>query len=95
MRIVTRLLLLMLALPLCAAAQSHALIIGVGQYTQASESTPLLGVPKDMEVARRMAIAMGIPSNQIINKESSAHGLDHPQATRTFESINNTKIGRY
>jgi hypothetical protein len=48
-----------------------------------------------MEVARRMAIAMGIPSNQIINKESSAHGLDHLQATRTFESINNTKIGRY
>jgi uncharacterized caspase-like protein len=71
MRIVTRLLLLMLALPLCAAAQSHALIIGVGQYTQASESTPLLGVPKDMEVARRMAIAMGIPSNQIVELRDS------------------------
>ena len=64
-------LTLLLSPPVLASTQSHALIIGVGQYTQASESTPLLGVPKDMEIARRMAMAMGIPSNQIVELRDS------------------------
>jgi hypothetical protein len=54
-----------------AAGQNHALIVGVGQYSAASESTPLLGVPKDMEIARRMAGAMGVPSQNIIELRDS------------------------
>lgn len=48
-----------------AADRHHALIIGVGQYTPASESSPLPGVPKDLATARRMALAMGVPAQRI------------------------------
>lgn len=43
----------------------HALIIGIGQYSQDSGNPPLLGVPKDMANARNMALAMGIPAAHI------------------------------
>jgi hypothetical protein len=54
-----------------ADTRHHALIVGVGQYSEASESTPLLGVPKDMEMARRMALAMGVPDSQIVELRDS------------------------
>lgn len=49
-----------------AESRHHALIIGVGQYTQASGADPLLGVPKDMETARKMAKAMGVSDDRIM-----------------------------
>ena len=43
----------------------HALIIGIGNYSTASKSTVLAGVPKDMVNARRIATAMGVESSNI------------------------------
>jgi hypothetical protein len=48
-----------------AADRHHALLIGISQYAPASEASPLLGVPKDMVTARRMALAMGVPAQRI------------------------------
>lgn len=52
----------------CASAADgrHALIIGIGQYSEASQTASLPGVPKDMENARKMAHAMGIDDVNII-----------------------------
>ena len=47
------------------AAMRSALIIGLSQYAASSGAATLEGVPHDMESARRMATAMGIPDNQI------------------------------
>ena len=44
----------------------HALIIGIGQYSAASNTHPLSGVPQDMINARRMANEMGIPDDSIV-----------------------------
>lgn len=44
----------------------HALIIGIGQYSAASNTHPLPGVPQDMVNARRMANEMGIPDPSIV-----------------------------
>jgi hypothetical protein len=49
-----------------ASERHHALIVGVGQYSQASGADPLKGVPKDMITSRNMALAMGVPDRQII-----------------------------
>lgn len=49
-----------------ANERHHALIVGVGQYSQASGADPLKGVPKDMMTSRNMALAMGVPDRQII-----------------------------
>jgi hypothetical protein len=49
-----------------ADERHHALIVGVGQYSKASGAEPLLGVAKDMDTSRRMALAMGVPEQQII-----------------------------
>ncbi len=48
-----------------AADRHHVLLIGISQYAPASEASPLLGVPKDMVTARRMALAMGVPAQRI------------------------------
>ncbi len=49
-----------------ADERHHALIVGVGQYSKASGAEPLLGVAKDMVTSRSMALAMGVPEQQII-----------------------------
>jgi hypothetical protein len=49
-----------------ADERHHALIVGVGQYSKASGAPPLSGVAKDIVTARRMALAMGVPEQQII-----------------------------
>lgn len=49
-----------------ASERHHALIVGVGQYSQASGADPLKGVPKDMITSRNMALAMGVPDRQIV-----------------------------
>ena len=46
-------------------AQRSALVIGVGQYAPQSRAPSLEGVPYDMDSARRIAQAMGIPASQI------------------------------
>lgn len=43
----------------------HALIIGIGQYSEVSNTPELKGVEKDMENARRMAYEMGVKDEQI------------------------------
>ena len=56
-----------LAVGIVAAADGrHALIIGIGQYSEASNTSPLPGVPQDMVNARRMANEMGIPDASIV-----------------------------
>jgi hypothetical protein len=53
-----------------------ALIVGIGNYSSASQATQLLGVPKDMQNARRMAQAMGVDAANIVE-------LQDKQATKT------------
>jgi len=54
-----------------SAEGRHALIIGIGEYSQASQTTALPGVPKDMENARKMARAMGIDDAGIVELRDS------------------------
>ena len=66
---------LLLALALFTAWPAHsqtqtpalrsALVIGLSQYSPSTGAAALDGVPHDVESAKRMAIAMGIPGNQI------------------------------
>lgn len=73
-----------------ASERHHALIVGVGQYSQASGADPLKGVPKDMITSRNMALAMGVPDRQIIE-------LRDKQATKAniLEALDNLnkKVG--
>ena len=48
-----------------------ALIIGIGQYSEASNTETLYGVPVDMLNARRMAKEMGIPNSNIVELRDS------------------------
>ncbi len=55
----------------------HALIIGVAVYED-SDVPPLFGVPNDMDSAREMAQAMGIPKSQItelFNRTATRDGI--------------------
>jgi uncharacterized caspase-like protein len=54
-----------------SAEGRHALIIGIGEYSQASQTSALPGVPKDMENARKMARAMGIEDKAIVELRDS------------------------
>jgi hypothetical protein len=49
-----------------AAEGRHALIIGIGQYSDASNTTTLEGIPMDMVNARRIAKEMGISNESIV-----------------------------
>ena len=49
-----------------AAEGRHALIIGVGKYSDASNTPTLHGIPMDMANARRMAKEMGVSNNSIV-----------------------------
>ena len=49
-----------------ANQRHHALIVGVGEYSKASESSRLPGVQRDMATARSMAMAMGVEQGQIV-----------------------------
>jgi len=55
-----------------ADAGKHALIIGIGNYSAASATEPLKGVVKDVENARRMALAMGVDAAAVIELRDSA-----------------------
>ena len=59
--------LAILCLTSLASAQSNraALIIGIGEY-ESPEATPLPGVGADMESAKQIAKAMGIPDKNIV-----------------------------
>ncbi|MFM7343726.1 MAG: caspase domain-containing protein, partial [Betaproteobacteria bacterium] len=63
--------LVLLASVAHASERNHALLVGIGQYSAASESSPLPGVPKDLETARKMALAMGIPAGRITELRDS------------------------
>lgn len=54
-----------------AAEGRHALIIGIGEYSEASNTTTLEGIPKDMENARRIAKEMGISNESIVELRDS------------------------
>ena len=54
-----------------AAEGRHALIIGIGEYSEASNTPTLEGIPKDMENARRMAKEMGISNESIVELRDS------------------------
>lgn len=55
-----------LAFSAAAADGRHALIIGIGQYSEASNTPALSGVPQDMMNAKRIANEMGIPNGSIV-----------------------------
>jgi len=63
--------LMVAASGLMAAEGRHALIIGIGQYSAASGSDTLPGVPVDMQNARKMARAMGIDEAAIVELRDS------------------------
>lgn len=69
-----------------AQERGRALIIGIGQYTAESGSTPLLGIGKDLSNARKMALAMGIPNHGIQELRDS-------EATKTniIQALNRLK----
>jgi hypothetical protein len=71
-----------------AESRHHALIIGVGQYTQASGADPLLGVLKDMETARKMAQAMGVSNDRIM--ELRDEQATKPNILAALEKIRST-----
>ena len=52
--------------PIFAAEGRHALIIGIGEYSEASNTPPLNGIPVDMVNARRMAKEMGVSDESIV-----------------------------
>lgn len=52
--------------PIYAAEGRHALIIGIGEYSEASNTPPLHGIPADMVNARRMAKEMGVSNESIV-----------------------------
>jgi hypothetical protein len=62
-----------------------ALIIGIGQYSEASNTETLYGVPVDMLNARRMAKEMGIPNSNIIELRDSQATKENIQ--REFKKL--------
>ena len=60
------LLLSLMSAGVVQAQGRHALIIGIGEYSAASKTEPLKGMPTDMANARRMAIAMGTRASDIV-----------------------------
>ena len=72
-------LIALMALHFTASAQTFknrkALIIGLSNYSAQSQADPLLGVPYDIESAKKIASAMGIP-------ESNFQFLTDSQATK-------------
>jgi len=62
-----------------------ALIIGIGQYSEASDTETLHGVPVDMLNARRMAKEMGIPNSNIVELRDSQATKENIQ--REFKKL--------
>jgi hypothetical protein len=54
------------ACPAAASEGRHALIVGIGNYAEASRTEPLKGIGHDVANARRMALAMGVAPDAII-----------------------------
>jgi hypothetical protein len=64
-----------------------ALIIGIGEY-ETPEATPLPGVGADMESAKQIAKAMGIPDgNIVILRDHEATKINIVQAFKRFSTI--------
>ena len=54
-------------MPSAAAVEGrYALIVGIGNYSEASRTEPLKGIPKDVDNARRMALSMGVDPRSIV-----------------------------
>jgi hypothetical protein len=56
---------------------NHALIIGISHYSAESGADPLLGVPHDVENARRMAAAMGVDPAAIVELRDAQATKEH------------------
>lgn len=63
------------AAPIVARASSHALILGVGEFTEAA-IPPLPGVAHDLRSAQALALAMGVPAGQITVVRDAGLSLD-------------------
>jgi hypothetical protein len=68
-----------------AAEGRHALIVGIGNYSQASMTPPLKGVPVDVANARKMAEAMGVAPSAIVELRDSA--ATKPRILREFAKL--------
>ena len=55
-----------------AAEGRYALIVGIGNYSEAANTPPLKGAPRDVENARKMALAMGVDPASITELRDSA-----------------------
>lgn len=73
-----------------ASQRHHALIVGVGEYSKASESSPLPGVKRDMATARSMAMAMGVEPGQIVELRDTQ--ATHANIIAALEKLN-AKVG--
>lgn len=73
-----------------ASQRHHALIVGVGEYSKASESSPLPGVKRDMATARSMAMAMGVEQGQIVELRDTQ--ATHANIIAALEKLN-AKVG--
>ena len=64
------------------AADNHALIMGISGYAR----SPLDGVPKDRESARKIAKAMGVPDENVVERKEKELTLDGLRAAlKDFE----------
>ena len=73
------------ALPGWVAAADHALIMGIGVYQRADANLP--GIDKDVEIARRIAQSIGVPTQnirQLSDREVTREGVH--AALRQIES---------
>ncbi len=66
------------------AAQSHALILWIGDYEGTDSDLP--GIDKDAALARQIARQIGVPDNRIV--EVSNARLDREGMVNTFVSLN-------
>ncbi len=73
-----------------ASQRHHALIVGVGEYSKASESSTLPGVKRDMATARSMAMAMGVEPGQIVELRDTQ--ATHANIIAALEKLN-AKVG--
>ena len=55
-----------------AAEGRYALIVGIGNYSEASNTPPLKGAARDVENARKMALAIGVDPASITELRDSA-----------------------
>jgi hypothetical protein len=66
----------------------YALIVGIGNYSEASNTPPLKGAPRDVDNARKMALAIGVDPASITELRDSA--ATKPRILRELAKLQDT-----